>query len=126
MIAKLAAERITDEQLGKLRNSSVNPFLRRRQEAMRRRAWMRNSISSCMKPRAMRSSPVSSTICFQTMMRLWYYLELWDKDFLSDADGAPNILKALEKRDPDLAQKAMRVITSIIPSRAVTGKFDLA
>lgn len=35
------------------------------------------------------------------MMRLWYYLELWDKDFLSDADGAPNILKALEKRDPD-------------------------
>ena len=45
----------------------------------------------------MRNSPVSSMICFQTMMRLWYYLELWDKDFLSDADGAPNILKALEK-----------------------------
>ena len=62
----------------------------------------------------------------QTMMRLWYYLELWDKDFLSDADGAPNILKALEKRDPDLAQKAMRVHINYSVSRAVTGKFDLA
>ena len=76
VVAKLAAERITDEQLGKLRE-------------------LVQKIHSCA-------------------------------DFLSDADGAPNILKALEKRDPDLAQKAMRVHINYSVSRAVTGKFDLA
>lgn len=62
----------------------------------------------------------------QAMIRLWYYLESWDKDFLSDTSGAPNILKALEKRDPDLAQKAMRVYINYFVSRAVIGKFDPA
>ena len=34
--------------------------------------------------------------------------------------------RPLEKRDPDLAQKAMRVHINYSVSRAVTGKFDLA
>ena len=51
----------------------------------------------------------------QTMMRLWYYLELWDKDFLSDADGAPNILKALENAIP-IWRRRPCACTLIIPS----------
>ena len=51
----------------------------------------------------------------QTMMRLWYYLELWDKDFLSDADCAPNILKALENAMP-IWRRRLCACTSIIPS----------
>ena len=62
VVAKLAAERITDEQLG---NSSRKSIPAPTARAMRRPRGMRNSISSCMKPRAMRSSPVSSTICFR-------------------------------------------------------------
>lgn len=62
----------------------------------------------------------------QTMMRLWYYLELWDQRLPQRCGRRANILKALEKRDPDLAQKAMRVHINYSVSRAVTGKFDLA
>ena len=107
VVAKLAAERITDEQLGKLRE-------------------LVEKIHSCADGKSNAELTRVVNDLLQTMMRLWYYLELWDKDFLSDADGAPNILKALEKRDPDLAQKAMRVHINYSVSRAVTGKFDLA
>ena len=65
VVAKLAAERITDEQLGKLRELVKKSIPAPTARAMRRPRGMRNSISSCMKPRAMRSSPVSSTICFR-------------------------------------------------------------
>ena len=112
VVAKLAAERITDEQLGKLRE-------------------LVEKIHSCADGKSDAAAAWDAQFhrvvndLLQTMMRLWYYLELWDKDFLSDADGAPNILKALEKRDPDLAQKAMRVHINYSVSRAVTGKFDL-
>lgn len=51
----------------------------------------------------------------QTMMRLWYYLELWDKDFLSDADGAPNILKRWKNAIP-IWRRRPCAYTSIIPS----------
>ena len=109
VVAKLAAERITDEQLGKLRE-------------------LVQKIHSCADGKS--DAAAAWDAQFHQLLyeaaRLWYYLELWDKDFLSDADGAPNILKALEKRDPDLAQKAMRVHINYSVSRAVTGKFDLA
>ena len=58
-----------------------------------------------MKPRSNAELTRVVNNLLQTMMRLWYYLELWDKDFLSDADGAPNILESAGKTRSDLAQK---------------------
>ena len=65
VVAKLAAERITDEQLGKLRElvEKIHSCADGKSDAAAR--GMRNSTSSCMKPRAMRNSPVSSMICFR-------------------------------------------------------------
>lgn len=58
----------------------------------------------------------------QTMMRLWYYLDLWDTDFLNDADGAPNVLRALELRDAAMAQEAMREHINLSVNRALSRK----
>ena len=126
VVAKLAAERITDEQLGKLRElvEKIHSCADGKSDAAA--AW--DAQFHQLLYEAAGNAELTRVVndLLQTMMRLWYYLELWDKDFLSDADGAPNILKALEKRDPDLAQKAMRVQINYSVSRAVTGKFDLA
>ena len=109
VVAKLAAERITDEQLGKLRElvEKIHSCADGKSDAAA--AW--DAQFHQLLYEAAGNAELTRVVndLLQTMMRLWYYLELWDKDFLSDADGAPNILKALEKRDPDLAQKAMRV-----------------
>ena len=125
VVAKLAAERITDEQLGKLRElvEKIHSCADGKSDAAA--AW--DAQFHQLLYEAAGNAELTRVVndLLQTMMRLWYYLELWDKDFLSDADGAPNILKALEKRDPDLAQKAMRVHINYSVSRAVTGKFDL-
>ena len=122
----LEAERITDEQLGKLRElvEKIHSCADGKSDAAA--AW--DAQFHQLLYEAAGNAELTRVVndLLQTMMRLWYYLELWDKDFLSDADGAPNILKALEKRDPDLAQKAMRVHINYSVSRAVTGKFDLA
>ena len=126
VVAKLAAERITDEQLGNLRElvEKIHSCADGKSDAAA--AW--DAQFHQLLYEAAGNAELTRVVndLLQTMMRLWYYLELWDKDFLSDADGAPNILKALEKRDPDLAQKAMRVHINYSVSRAVTGKFDLA
>ena len=124
VVAKLAAERITDEQLGKLRElvEKIHSCADGKSDAAA--AW--DAQFHQLLYEAAGNAELTRVVndLLQTMMRLWYYLELWDKDFLSDADGAPNILKALEKRDPDLAQKAMRVHINYSVSRAVTGRFQ--
>lgn len=58
----------------------------------------------------------------QTMMRLWYYLDLWDTEFLNDADGAPHVLRALELNDAVMAQEAMREHINLSVNRALNRK----
>ena len=126
IVAKLAAERITDSQIAKLRElvERIHSCADGESDAAAEWDAQFHQLLYEAAGNAELTRIVSNQL--QTMMRLWYYLKLWDKDFLRDADGAPNILKALEKRDPELAQQAMRVHINHSVSRAVTGKFDLA
>lgn len=125
VVAKLAAERVTEGQLEELRElvRKIHACTDGKGDAAA--AWDARFHQLLYEAAGNKELTRVVNDLLQTMMRLWYYLELWDKDFLNDADGAPNIVKALEKRDPELARRAMREHINCSVSRAVSGKFEL-
>ncbi len=119
VVARLAAERVTDEQLAELTTlvSKIHTCTDSKGDA----AAALDAEFHNMLYKIVGNKELSRVVkdLHQTTMRLWYYLELWNKDFMTDMDGTPNILKALEKRNPDMAQKAMRVHMNNSISRAM-------
>ena len=124
VVAKLAAERIGDAQLAKLRElvGQIQRCADGKGDAAA--AWDAEFHKLLYEAAGNRELTRVVNDLLQTMMRLWYYLDLWDKDFLNDAQGVPNILKAMETHDPDLAQEAMREHINTSISRVVGGSFD--
>lgn len=98
VVAKLAAERINEEQLGKLRE--LVGAIRRCADGQgdAAAAWDAQFHQLLYEAAGNKELTRVVTDLLQTMMRLWYYLDLWDKDFLNDAEGVPNILKAMESQ----------------------------
>ncbi len=125
VVAKLAAERITDEQLNLLheRMEKIRTCTDGKVDAAA--TWDAEFHQILYMASGNKELKRMVTDLLQTMMRLWYYLELWDKDFLNDMDGIPNILKALEQHDSKLAQEAMRIHINHSVSRALSGNIDL-
>lgn len=127
VVAKLAAERITPTALEEIRqviNSRTDVITGTGKAGDAAAGWDQRFHQLLYAAAGNNELVRVVNTLLQTMMRLWYYLDLWDTDFLNDADGAPNVLRALELHDPDMAQNAMRVHINCSVNRALNGKVE--